>query len=830
MFKNTVLNLSLLSSLIFSAQFTSAQHFQNVKDGSGYRYTPVKINDLIDTRLDVKFDYQKSYLYGKEWVSLKPHFYPTDSLRLDAKGMDIHQIALVSGTKLVPLKYSYEDSLYLHIKLDRSYKRNEQYTVFISYTSKPNLLHDKPGQKLDGKGLYFVNPLGTEKDKPTQIWTQGEAVASSCWFPTIDEPGQKTTQQLSMTVPAKYTTLSNGLLISQKNNTDGTRTDTWKQKLAHSPYLFMMAIGDFKIFKDKWRNKEVNYYLEPKYFPYAKAVFGQTPEMMEFFSQALHVDFPWEKYSQVVVRDYPLGAMENSSATLLGEYVQKSPWELIDDPNGTGGPTIAHELFHQWFGDLVTCESWSNLTLNESFAVFGEKYWNEHKYGKDDGDAKRYDELQAYLNNKTAANQNLVPFYYSDNEGMNGANSYDKGGLILNMLRNYLGDEAFFQGLGLYLKTHSFKAAEAQDLRLALEEISGKDLNWYFNQWYYGSGHPVLDITYKWNESTKTQQVFVSQNQQGQLFQLPVAVDIYAGGIKTRHQVWLSQLKDTLNFKLPARPDLVNVDAEKILLTQKTDHKSMTELAFQYRNAPKYMDRFEAFQAATQDISSNEGKQIITASLKDSYYGLRIKALRAIKPDDKELLAATLPVVLTMAEHDPNYPVRAAAITLLGKTRSQTYKNLFASALSSPSYSVRAAALNALNSTDPAQAFLAAKALAPKAEGPVTAAVVSVYATSGADAEWPFIINGFNKASAQEKINMAINSLPGLIGRLNNPAYALEGINAIRDLGISYKKYGVAPKLISSLEEIRKLRKKKDDQPSADKADAAIELIKQATE
>lgn len=367
--------LPLLLSVIFST--ASAQHQSVPRDGGGYRETPEKINDLIDTRLDVKFDYQKSYLYGKEWVTLKPHFYATDSLRLDAKGMDIHQIAIVKDGKLQPLQYNYSDSLYLDIKLDRKYKGGEQFVVFIDYTSKPNLLHDKPGHKLDGKGLYFVNPKGTEVDKPIQIWTQGEAVSSSCWFPTIDNPGQKTTQQLSMTVPAKYTTLSNGLLISQKSNTDGTRTDTWKQKLPHSPYLFMMAIGDFKVYKDKWRNKEVNYYLEPKYFPYAKAVFGQTPEMMEFFSKALGVDFPWEKYSQVVVRDYPLGAMENSSATLLGDYVQKSPWELVDDPNGTGGTTIAHELFHQWFGDLATCESWSNETLNESFAVFGEKYWNE---------------------------------------------------------------------------------------------------------------------------------------------------------------------------------------------------------------------------------------------------------------------------------------------------------------------------------------------------------------------------------------------------------------------------------------------------------------------
>jgi aminopeptidase N len=816
----------IFSPLIFTSAM--AQTHGSPQDSRGYHETPVKINDLVDTKLDVKFDYQKSYLYGKEWVTLKPHFYATDSLRLDAKGMDIHHVAILKAGKMQTLNYAYEDSLWLNIKLDKKYAGGEQYTVFIDYTSKPNLLHDKPGHKLDGKGLYFVNPKGTEADKPTQIWTQGEAVSSSCWFPTIDHPNQKTTQQLSMTVPAKYTTLSNGLLISQKTNADGTRTDTWKQKLPHSPYLFMMAIGDFKIFKDKWRDKEVNYYLEPKYFPYAKAVFGQTPQMMEFYSKALGVDFPWEKYSQVVVRDYPLGAMENSSATLLGDYVQKSPWELVDDPNGTGGTTIAHELFHQWFGDLATCESWSNETLNESFAVFGEKYWNEKKYGKDDGDAKRYDELQAYLNNSTAANQNLVAFYYNEAEGINGSNIYDKGGLILNMLRNYLGDEAFFKGLGLYLKTRAFKSAEVQDLRLALEEVSGKDLNWYFNQWYYGAGHPILDITYNWDEATKTEKVFVAQNQQGQIFQLPIAVDVYAGGKTERHQVWLSHSKDTLSFTLPTRPDLVNVDAEKILLTKKTDHKTVAELAFQYQHAPLYMDRFEAFFAALSQQSTPEGKQLLIATLKDKYYGLRIRAIKAIRTEDAAVMAAGLPIAADLAKNDPKYPVRAAALSLLGKTNSAAYKDLYVASLNSSSYSVRGAALTALNTIAPEQAFKTAKELQPQAEGPVAQAIVAVYAANGSDAEWPYVIAAFKKASVQAKVDNAIKTMPKIIGKMANHAYVAEGINSIKDVAISYKKYGIAPKLIASLEQIAKDRTAMNDSEDAKAADDAIKQINDA--
>lgn len=793
-----------------------------------YHATAEKINDLADTKLDVKFDYQHSQLIGKEWVTLKPHFYPTDSVRLDAKWMDIKTIGVMQNGKIVPLKYDYQDSLTIAIQLDRTYRRDEHYVIYIDYTAKPNDVHSKPGFKYDGKGLYFVNPLGKEAGKPTQIWTQGEAESSSCWFPTIDKPDQKTTEQVSMTVPAKYTTLSNGLLISQTNNADGTRTDTWRQSLPHCPYLFMMAVGEFKIYKDKWRNKEVNYYLEPAYFPYAKQIFGQTPEMMELFSRALGVDFAWEKYAQVVVRDYPLGAMENSSATLHGDYVQKTPWDLIDDPNGSGGTTIAHELFHQWFGDLVTNESWSNETLNESFAVFGEKYWNEKKYGKDDGDAKRYDELQAYLNNKTAYKQALTPFVYSDDEGVNGSNIYDKGGLVLNMLRNYLGDDAFFKGLQLYLKTHAFKNAEVHDLRLAMEEISGKDLNWFFNQWYYGAGHPVLDIAYQWQDADKKEKVIITQKQEGQIFNTPIAVDFYFGGQVTRKQVWLSQKSDTLTFSLPAKPDLVNVDADKMLITKKTDHKTLQEFNYQYYHAPLYLDRLEAINAANSQQTTKDGLAIILSALRDKYHGLRVKAIRDLKMDSAEVAKAALPSLTNLARHDVNYPVRAAAIGVLGKTKSTDYVGIYKASLASPSYTVKGAALMALNNTAPADAFKSAKSMEADAKGQLGQSIVSVYATSGSDAEWPYVIDAFNKSSVQQKYNLTQGPLTQMICRLNNSTYAQQGISTIKELAISFKRFNIVPKLIAALQQIEEARKKLNDAVGAKAAADAVEEINKA--
>ncbi|HBW79984.1 MAG TPA: peptidase M1, partial [Sphingobacterium sp.] len=254
-----------------------------------YRATPTKINDLVHTKLDVRFDYTNQFLNGKEWVNLQPYFDPTDSLRLDAKGMDIKQVSLVNGTQMIPLKYTYDDHSLL-IKLDRNYLAKEQYTVYIDYTAKPNLLKAQGSAAInDAKGLYFINPDERTPNKPRQIWTQGETEASSAWFPTIDRPNQKTTAEISMTVLDNYVSLSNGALSNQQKNSDGTRTDTWKMDLPHAPYLFMMAVGDFKIYQDKYNNIPVDYYLEPKYAPYAKDIFGKTPAMMDFYSKTLGV-------------------------------------------------------------------------------------------------------------------------------------------------------------------------------------------------------------------------------------------------------------------------------------------------------------------------------------------------------------------------------------------------------------------------------------------------------------------------------------------------------------------------------------------------------------
>ena len=794
-----------------------------------YRATPARVNDLINTKLDVRFDYKKCFMYGKEWVTLKPHFYPTDTLRLDAKGMDIHNISIVQNGKNIPLKYVYQDSLSLAIRLDRVYHNNENYTIYISYTSKPNQLKEHGSAAInDAKGLYFINPDGKDPDKPIQIWTQGETESSSAWFPTIDQPQQKTTDEITMTVPAKYVTLSNGRLATQKVNGDGTRTDTWKMDLPHSPYLFMMAVGDFKIYHDKWRGKDVDYYLEPKYAPYAKQIFGMTPELMEFYSTTLGVDYPWNKYAQIVVRDYVSGAMENTTATLHGEQVQLTDRQLLDAYYNDSRVDIAHELFHQWFGDYVTCENWTNITMNESFADFSEMLWAEHKYGKDEAGYQNYVDMNEYLQDPANLTKDLVRFHYNDKEDVFDLVSYQKGGRILNMLRTYLGDAAFFKGLKIYLTTNAFKAGEAQQLRLALEEASGLDLNWYFNQWYYGAGNPNLSISYKWDDAAKKETVYLQQTQDGKPFILPFAVDIYSGGKKVRHNVWMQDKADTLTFNSEFKPDLVNVDGDKVLLVKKTDDKPLDQFVFQYFNAPLYVDRTEAISAATKQQDDKGAQKILIAALRDKYYRLQIKAIRALDMKNDAIRNAALPILASLAQTDPNTLVQAAAITALGNLKASGNMDIFTTALKSRSYAVQGAALTAIDQLDPAKALTLAKGFEADNMDDLTTAMVGVYATSGNSAEWSFVYKQFHEAHIQMKFNLS-RKFAAMTARVDNSADAQQGIQELKAMGVQYKVYGADQLIISLFNSVVKPgRVAQNDDASVKLIDASIQELQAA--
>ncbi|HEY0272011.1 MAG TPA: M1 family metallopeptidase [Chitinophaga sp.] len=749
-----------------------------------YRASATKINDLVHTKLDVRFDYGKRYMYGKEWVTLHPHFYATDSLTLDAKGMNINAVALVRNGRNTDLHYTYSDSLQLRIKLDRTYKADEQYTIYIDYTAKPDEYKAEGSAAItDAKGLYFINPDGKDPNKPTEIWTQGESESSSVWFPTIDKSNQKSTSEISITVDKKYKTLSNGLLVKQVTNANGTRTDTWKLDQPFAPYLFMMAIGDYAIVKDTWHGKEVSYYVEPAYEKYAHDIFGDTPEMLSFYSRILGVEYPWPKYSQVIARDYVSGAMENVTATLHGQFVQKTDRELLDDDR-LGNSVIAHELFHHWFGDLVTCESWSNLTVNESFADYSEYLWFEHKFGKDAADEHAYDALQSYFRSaQYSGDKDLVRFYYHDKEDMFDAITYQKGGCILHMLRAAVGDSAFFKSLNLYLKTYAYKATEAHQLRLAVEEVTGRDMNWFFNQWYYGSGYPELDLNYAYDENTHQARVFVKQVQKAnKVWELPMAVDVYAGGKKERHMITLRERADTFTFSSPVKPDLVNVDAEKVTVMKKNDHRDLATYVFQYFNAPYYLDRREALDICLKQQSNADARKVVLAAVEDKFEGLREYAIDGLKLDDEAVKTAIVPVLADLAKNDPFAKVRAAALAQLGKLADAQYEPLFESKISDRSYAVEGQALVALSAVNPDKAFTLAHSLEKDAKGELTSGIAEVYVKKGDASSLPFFKKHFEEASAgQEKFDAAVQYI-GILSTVSNTEEVNHGFDQIKEM------------------------------------------------
>mgnify|MGYP006134404677 CR=1 FL=1 len=697
-----------------------------------YRASEKRVNDILHTKLEVSFDWDSAYLFGQANLTIKPHFYGTDSLILDAKGFEIHEVAMVDNIgKKSPLKYIY-DTTFLKINLGKRYTKSDTFQVFIDYTAMPNKLKAGGSSAITGdKGLYFINNDGAILNKPKQIWTQGETESSSCWFPTIDSPNEKTTQEIYITVDSNYATLSNGELIFQAENEDGTRTDYWKQTLQHAPYLFMMAIGEFAIAKDEWRGKSVHYYVEKKYAEVAKEIYPNTVEMLEFFSTKLGYDYPWDKYHQVVVRDYVSGAMENTGAVIFGDFIQGNKRFLIDN---AGEDIVAHEMFHHWFGDLVTCESWSNLPLNESFATYGEYLWNEHKYGKDQADLHIDGDLKVYLAQSKINKETLIRYNYSNEMEMFDSHSYQKGGRVLHMLRNYVGDEAFFAGLQLYLKDNEFQTVEIHNLRLAFEEITGEDLNWFFNQWFLSAGHPIIDIEKNFADDKLT--ITVKQTQDGvdipEVFEIPTTLSILqANGLVREKKIRIAKRTETLEFALNEAPLLVNFDVDKVLLGQIDQNFEKSEAITLYNNANHFLDKTKAI-TLIKNKKDSASLDLIETALEDNFWYVRKSAIQAAKKLAKERPSKMLETLQKIAKSDKKSENRAAAITAISKYFIEEVDLTFLEERKEDlSYNVLSATLDAVHKKDAKKGLELAEQLEKEDNTGIQTTVANIYAADG---------------------------------------------------------------------------------------------------
>ena len=782
------------------------------KEKQIYQATPTKLSDIVHTKLWVSFDWQKSQLIGKAELQIKPYFYSTRMLYLNARGMEIKSVKLTEkqskdlsikkGSKSVvtedvfiekPVTYAYENDS-LKINLGKDYTSKEVYYITIEYISKPNELKVGGSNAItEDKGLYFINPTGADEDKMPQIWTQGETQSNSVWFPTIDNPTEKMTNEIYITVDENYTTLSNGLLVNTQKNTDGTKTDHWVMDLPHAPYLVMMGVGEFKKVTDEpWNGKEISYYVEKEYEQHAKAIFGKTKKMIEFYSNKLGTPYPWQKYAQIVARDYVSGAMENTTATLHGDFVcYQTTRETIDGAKGEG--TIAHELFHQWFGDYASCESWSNLTLNESFATYGEYLWEEFENGRDAADNHSAESRFGYFGQAQQKQVDLVRFDYIEREDMFDAFSYNKGGQIIHMLRKYVGDDAFFASLKLYLEKNKFKTAEAHDLRLAFEEVTGQDLNWFFNEWYFAKGHPELEVKKTYDATSKKLTITINQNQDltlAPLYKLPVFIDIYAEGKKDRKQIWIEDAKNTFTFTVGKQPDLVNFDAERQLLAKIDFTKSKQELVFQYTHAPLWGDRDEAMAFFSENVNDLDIQSLLMEiAINDPWKNIRGQAITILATLAKEKDADLKPLLVRMYHEDKTTKGRALALkTLALHYKGDDLNALYEQALNEQSYAIVSEGFDAIASLNPLLAMKKAVVLENETSKDLMYSIMDLYAKNGSDANHEYFKKIKKHFSGFEL--MSFGNLYGkFLKRCTKPETVIEGAKVLTKLAASDNKY-----------------------------------------
>lgn len=713
-----------------------------------YNATRRRRNDLLHTKLDLRFNWAEEKVIGKAELQLQAFFYPTDSLILDAKGFEFNNIS-VSDAKGENVDFTYDyDKEKIYFEFNRVFQRDETYTINIDYTAHPSETGGSAAITSD-KGLFFINPTGEDPSKPKQIWTQGETEWNSRWFPTIDSPNERCTQEIYLTVSQDYVTLSNGLLISATDNEDGTRTDYWKMDQPHAPYLFMIAVGDFAVVKDQWKDIPLSYYVEPEFEEDAPYIFPHTPEMLGFFSEKLGVEFPWQKYAQIVVRDYVSGAMENTTAVIFGDFMQKRKEELIDYLYNE--KVVAHEMMHHWFGDYVTCESWANLTMNESFANYSEYLWLEYKYGRDEADAHILSEWEGYLSSATYGGHPLIHFSYDNKEDMFDAHSYNKGGSVLHMLRDYVGDEAFWASLNLYLNDNAYTAVEAHDLRLAFEEVTGKDLNWFWNQWYFDKGHPILHLNYDYEASEGMASLEVSQVQNPEdmraIFQIPTSVRIvYKDGSFEDHKIWVKDRVQTFQFEVKERPALMSFNPKRTLLCiVEEDNTPLEAYVAQYDAAPSLLGRLDALQALRQ-AENPELRRLASKALRDNYWALRGIAMNLIEdPDPVEMQA-----IRSMAANDQHSSIRASAFEKLIQLGDKGAKEAAITAIQKDSSeAVISSALYYLREVDSTMALQYANELKDSESTYLLNTVAEMYVLSGDMKYLPFFEDNLEAETMQ---------------------------------------------------------------------------------
>jgi aminopeptidase N len=641
---------------------------------------PFRIEHL---ELDLRFVKATKSISGSASYRLTPVNPGLGEIRLDASELEISSITLTSESS-TPLAWeTFRDSIV--IRLDRSYDRGEQISLKILYAGRPR------------KGLFFIQPDQSYPDKPTQIWSQGENEDAHWWFPCLDVTHQKMTTVLKATVDREFVAVSNGYLVETLNNDDGTQTFHWRLDQPHPAYLVSVVIGRYEVVRDVSGGVPLEYYLYPERITEGRRLFAHTPQMIEFFSRKFGVDYPYPKYSQALVDDFLFGAMENTSATTMTDRCLLDERAALDV---NYDDIVAHELAHQWWGDLVTCKDWTQIWLNESFATYSEYLWREETEGADNARWSLFQDYLVYLREDlTSHRRPLVCRKYRFSEELMDRHAYEKGACILHMLRGILGDEQFFRSLGHYLRKHAHQAAETHDFKVAIEEATGRNLHWFFDQWIWNAGYPELEIRRHWDSGQLqlTIRQLQALNGDGQVFRLPVEIEAtLADGSRLTWQVEITRAEQEIFLACPNRPVMVLFDKGERIFKLLHFEKSLDELLLQLRSAGELMDRVRAARELASWKCSRSIEALAAILNGEDHPGVRMAAATSLGEIGGDV---SREILLTACRTIDLPAVRRTCLLALGQVGDIRDIPLYRETIdSSPSYFAAVAAVRCLAS------------------------------------------------------------------------------------------------------------------------------------
>jgi aminopeptidase N len=702
--------------------------------------------DLQHSKIALRFNLEQRTVLGEVTHSLSILRDGTAKIVFDSTGLTIQKVTVNKAA--AKFETTAEK---LIIPLAPEAKVGDKFEIAIRYEGKPT------------KGMYFILPDKDYPDRPSQIWTQGESEDTHYYLPTYDYPNDRLTTETILTVPASWITVSNGKLIGISDAGKGLKTWYWKESVPSSTYLITIVAGEFDEVKDTWRGIPVTYYAPKGRGDRLAINYGRTPAMMDLFSKKFGVDYPWEKYSQVMVDDFVAGGMENSSATTNNSGSLVHP-KLAPEYFTGEDDLISHELGHQWFGDLVTCKDWGDVWLNEGFATFLETVWTEAHFGKDQADYERWNNAREWFESASLWNKPIVRHDFDDSSEFDG-NAYGKGGWILYMLRHQLGEGVFYRAMKHYLEANRGKNVVTADLAKAIEEATHINVDQFFSQWVYGAGAPKFDLSYTYDAEKRQVLLSVKQTQKIEgrvgLFRVPVDVEITTASGPKLYNVTVSKDKQTFSLAADSAPLMVLFDKGGHLLKSADFHKEKKEWLYQLKNAFDVPDRADAVVALGKIRNDDDAVAALSDALrKDKAWGIRATAADTLGQLDG---ASASKLLLDALDSNDAPWVRSRIVTALGtfKDDAAVVAKLDSVAKQDDSYRARAAALQALGRVKAPAAFatLEAAVIADSPDGILRNAALRSLGSLGDDKALPLLLRWSAPGKPIDSRTAAINSL-----------------------------------------------------------------------